>query len=97
VLSRQLFALSEPVVPVVQSGQRCLTQRLSPRLSNYLRLTNSYDKYWNRESGAIWFYNGNEADVTLYIDHSGIMWENAQAAGALLVFAEHRCAARAAN
>lgn len=50
-----------------------------------------YDKWWNRETGAIWFYNGNEADVTLYVDHSGIMWEHAQAAGALLVFAEHRC------
>lgn len=49
-----------------------------------------YDSWWNKQSGSIWFYNGNEADVTLYADHTGLMWENAQAAGALLVFAEHR-------
>ena len=33
---------------------------------------------------------GNEADVTLYLEHTGLMWENAEAFGALLVFAEHR-------
>ena len=49
-----------------------------------------YDKYWDRQNGAIFFYNGNEADVTLYVDHTGLMWENAQSMGALLVFAEHR-------
>ena len=40
--------------------------------------------------GAIWFYCGNEANVELYINATGLMWENAEAAGALLVFAEHR-------
>lgn len=33
---------------------------------------------------------GNEADVTLYLNASGLMWENAPKFGALLVFAEHR-------
>jgi len=33
---------------------------------------------------------GNEADVELYVDHTGLMWENAQRFGAALVFAEHR-------
>lgn len=40
--------------------------------------------------GAIFFYVGNEADVTLYLNHTGLMWENARDFGALLVFAEHR-------
>lgn len=41
--------------------------------------------------GPIFFYCGNEADVTLYLNATGLMWENAEAFGALIVFAEHRC------
>ena len=33
---------------------------------------------------------GNEADVSLYVESTGLMWENAPAFNALLVFAEHR-------
>lgn len=33
---------------------------------------------------------GNEADVSLYVGASGLMWENAPEFRALLVFAEHR-------
>ncbi|RHY25592.1 hypothetical protein DYB32_008212 [Aphanomyces invadans] len=55
-----------------------------------------YDKFWKRradgskEDGPIFFYCGNEGDVTLYVNSTGLMWENAQAFGALIVFAEHR-------
>lgn len=46
---------------------------------------------WNRAAGgAIFFYAGNEADYTLYVNAVGLMWENAAARGALLVWAEHR-------
>lgn len=38
----------------------------------------------------MFFYLGNEADVTLYVNATGIMWENAEKFGALIVFAEHR-------
>ena len=40
--------------------------------------------------GPMFFYLGNEADVTLYVNATGLMWENAPAFGALVVFAEHR-------
>ena len=38
----------------------------------------------------IFFYVGNEADVTLYVNATGLMWESAPAFHATLVFAEHR-------
>jgi hypothetical protein len=50
--------------------------------------------FWKRSSlganGPIFFYFGNEANVELYVDHTGLMWENAAKFGAALVFAEHR-------
>ncbi|OQR93179.1 lysosomal Pro-X carboxypeptidase [Thraustotheca clavata] len=55
-----------------------------------------YDKFWSRKSkgdafdGPILFYCGNEGDVTLYVNNTGLMWENAQSLGAALIFAEHR-------
>ena len=40
--------------------------------------------------GPIFFYFGNEANVELYLNNTGLMWESAPDFGALIVFAEHR-------
>ncbi|CAK0734809.1 hypothetical protein CVIRNUC_000484 [Coccomyxa viridis] len=52
------------------------------------------DEHWKTNTdgsrGPIFFYVGNEADVTLYLNATGLIWENAPAFGALIIFAEHR-------
>lgn len=48
------------------------------------------DDEWAGPGSPIFFYFGNEADVTLYLNATGLMWENAASFGAALVFAEHR-------
>jgi hypothetical protein len=49
-------------------------------------------EWWRASStdGPIFFYLGNESNVELYLNHTGLMWEHAQEFGAMLVFAEHR-------
>lgn len=50
------------------------------------------DQFWDPSNpkAPVFFYTGNEGDVTLYANHTGLMWENAEEFGALIVFAEHR-------
>lgn len=48
-----------------------------------------YKRYWQK-NGPIFFYCGNEANAELYVNSTGLMWENARELGAALVFAEHR-------
>lgn len=49
----------------------------------------AYDKYW-KPGGPTLFYTGNEANVELYVNATGFMWERAPELGARLIFAEHR-------
>ena len=60
-----------------------------PSPGNYMQRYFLHDDFY-RKGGPMFFYLGNEADVTLYVNATGLMWENAQEFGALIVFAEHR-------
>ena len=49
------------------------------------------DHYWDKKNnGPVFFYFGNEDNVELYVNHTGLMWESAASFGALLIFGEHR-------
>jgi lysosomal Pro-X carboxypeptidase len=43
-----------------------------------------------RRTRTVFFYFGNEDNVELYVNHTGLMWESAAEFKALLVFGEHR-------
>ena len=47
-------------------------------------------RYAHPTDPVLFFYTGNEANVELYLNATGIMWESAERFGAALVFAEHR-------
>lgn len=47
------------------------------------------DSHWKPE-GPIFFYTGNEGDIEVFAQNTGLMWEIAPDFNAMLVFAEHR-------
>ena len=47
------------------------------------------DNNWS-PNGTIFFYTGNEDTIELYINNTGLMWENAGKYNAIMIFAEHR-------
>nr|XP_039263867.1 lysosomal Pro-X carboxypeptidase-like [Styela clava] len=47
-------------------------------------------EYWNKDGGPIFFYTGNEGDITLFVNNTGFIWDIAPQFGAMVVFAEHR-------
>lgn len=48
------------------------------------------DEHWDKNNGPIFFYAGNEGDITLFAENTGFMWEIAPEFKAVVVFAEHR-------
>lgn len=49
------------------------------------------NSFWDHKSTSpIFFYTGNEGDITMFYSNTGIMFEWAPKFGALVVFAEHR-------
>ncbi|ETW05690.1 hypothetical protein H310_03409 [Aphanomyces invadans] len=80
----------------VDLRKNCTEAYLTQPLNQFGATGNTYeeryfvcDAEW-KQGGPIFFYTGNEANVELYLNHTGLMWENAAEFGAMLVFAEHR-------
>ncbi|XP_034830047.1 lysosomal Pro-X carboxypeptidase [Maniola hyperantus] len=48
------------------------------------------EEHWDRGSGPIFFYTGNEGQIETFAQHTGFMWDIAPHYRAKLVFAEHR-------
>ncbi|OQR82522.1 lysosomal Pro-X carboxypeptidase [Achlya hypogyna] len=76
---------------------RCSQHVFVQRLDHFQAANGTYEQryfvcqeYWTNRDGPIFFYTGNEANVELYLNHTGLMWESASAFNAMLVFAEHR-------
>ena len=86
-----------PAAPAQPGVPNCTMHWRDAKLSNFdyaehRTFRQRYFKYskYAKPGGPILFYCGNEANVELYVNATGLMWERAAELGALLVFAEHR-------
>jgi lysosomal Pro-X carboxypeptidase len=84
------------VPPVVQYETRHYTQRLDHFNSAPTSCATFQQRYlinatfWRGKTSPIFLYAGNEGDVELFTNNTGLMWEAAPRFGAMLVFVEHR-------
>ncbi|KAJ8263385.1 hypothetical protein COCON_G00158420 [Conger conger] len=101
--SRQFFATSKnQAVPFTNAGpepkfiEKYFTQVLdhfnfnSQFNGTYEQRYLITDQYWKNGHGPIFFYTGNEGDITEFAVNSGFITELAAEQGALVIFAEHR-------
>lgn len=91
----RLDARGLPTTPgVANCSERYFTQPLDH--FSFVNVTTYQQRYFvcNEKNwspgGPIFFYTGNECNVELFVNMTGLMWENADKFGALLIFAEHR-------
>ena len=86
-----------PRLGTYPTSANCTLHRVSQHLDHFDFTTNAtfeqrvfvHADHW-APGGPIFLYCGNEDDVTLYVNATGLMWEHAAAFGAMLVFVEHR-------
>lgn len=82
------------VPSVVQYETRQFTQRLdhfNAAPASYGTFQQRYlvnDTFWRGKTAPIFLYAGNEADVGVFANNTGFMWEAAPRFGAMLVFIE---------
>ena len=81
---------------MVQYETRYYTQRLdhfNSAPASYATFQQRYlvnDTFWRGRTAPIFLYAGNEGDVELFANNTGLMREAAPRFGAMLVFVEHR-------
>uniref|UniRef100_A0A0A9WII6 Lysosomal Pro-X carboxypeptidase n=1 Tax=Lygus hesperus TaxID=30085 RepID=A0A0A9WII6_LYGHE len=93
-----VFALIFCVSPSLQYDYKVKT--FDTKLDHFTFTTNATfklrylinDSWWDPTltTSPIFFYTGNEGDITLFSDNAGLVWEWAPDFNALVVFAEHR-------
>ena len=89
------FGTTSPKPSTANCTERFITQNLDhfsfATDATFRQRYFTYEKYYDHaKGGPVFFYTGNEADVGLYVNATGLIWENAEKFGAYIVFAEHR-------
>jgi lysosomal Pro-X carboxypeptidase len=65
------------------------TPRGSNGATTYQQRYLVYDRYY-QPGGPIFFYTGNELDITVFANTAGLLWQTAEEFNAVIIFAEHR-------
>jgi len=84
--------------PLDHCTKKFFTQPITRPVKDVSGRTHFDQKYYECQApGVAWkagdpifFYTGNENDVELYVNLTGLMWERAHEVNAKLIFAEHR-------